>query len=133
MAIITDVPQQQDLVAYDFEQFNTREYHENQVDTYYNQLVQNAAILGINENDINEVMRNRENVSDDMLRNYDAMETHIRMAEVLHLANMENGNMHHARFFEDLMTYVHDFRNNLPAGLYDMVMQWSHAQNARNM
>jgi hypothetical protein len=134
MAIINHLPQQQDQVIYDFVQFNTLEYHENLADTYYNQLVQHATYHGINENEINTVMQNtRENVSDDMRRSYDAMETHIRVAEVLRLANMEDGNMYYVRFFEDLMTHVNNFRDSLPPGLYDMVIQWSQAQNTLNM
>jgi hypothetical protein len=130
MATIAPVLVQQDqaIAVYDFTEFNSAEYHENMVDVFYAQLVQYANNVSIqDEYEISQMLQNnRENVSDDIRRCYDIMETHIRMAEFINLSNMEDYDVNvYFRLFEDIIEYVQTYRETLPVELYNMVMVWT--------
>jgi hypothetical protein len=126
VAAAASAPQPQ----FTFDEFKTREFHENRMEYYNARLIEFGNELNLRtQEEINEFMRRYyATASREMQRAYDMLETHMCIMELICLDDYVNGNLLYNRYLIDLLLHIVKHRNNIDDIIFDMIIRLNENQ-----
>lgn len=112
-------------LTYNFEEFNTVDYHTKMIDSYHDRLVKIGQEMGMTEDDTEDYMETRpNNASRQMTECYDLRELHLRIRDLFDITNVTtDGYCFHPHYL-DLMVYIIKHRSTLPDELIGWIVEW---------
>jgi hypothetical protein len=110
---------------HELQQFNNVDYHTNQMNTYYDRLVNLGGFSNMAEHEVNAFMNtNRANVTMEMQHCFDTMELHAYIRDSFDLEDMTNDYPNYRNHFYDLLIFVIKHRTTLSQELIFMTIQF---------